>query len=52
MEPVNKNLEIKLPLKAEKIKDPQENDTHINHLMKQWKKATWTRRYTQWTMVC
>ena len=38
-EPVNKNLEIELPLKADKMKEPQESDTHIKHLLKQWNKG-------------
>ena len=38
-EPVSKNLEIELPLTADKMKEPQESDTHIKHLLKQWKKG-------------
>ena len=38
-EPIIKNLEIELPLTADKMKELQESNIHIKHLLKQWKKG-------------
>ena len=37
-EPVNKDVDIKLPLTPERMKELQQSNRHIKHLVKQWDK--------------